>query len=47
MIRLFVPDALAEGAQVEPSDEQGRYLIAVMRLQPGDDLLLFNGRDGE
>ncbi|HEY4031674.1 MAG TPA: 16S rRNA (uracil(1498)-N(3))-methyltransferase [Caulobacteraceae bacterium] len=47
MIRLFVPHALAEGAAVDPSDEQCRYLMAVMRLGPGDELLLFNGRDGE
>jgi len=47
MIRLFVPNALADGVHVEPSDEQSRYLIAVMRLQLGDELLLFNGRDGE
>lgn len=47
MIRLFVTQALAEGVEIEPSDEQSRYLLAVMRLQPGDELLLFNGRDGE
>jgi 16S rRNA (uracil1498-N3)-methyltransferase len=47
MIRLFVPDALSEGAAIAPSADQARYLVAVMRLQPGDELLLFNGRDGE
>lgn len=47
MIRLFVPYSLASGVHVEPSDDQRRYLIAVMRLQLGDELLLFNGRDGE
>ena len=47
MIRLFVPQPLADGVHIEPSDEQGRYLIAVMRLQLGDELKLFNGRDGE
>ena len=47
MIRLFVPHALADGTHVEPSEEQCRYLLAVMRLQLGDELLLFNGRDGE
>jgi 16S rRNA (uracil1498-N3)-methyltransferase len=47
MIRLFVPQPLAEGAQVEPSEEQARYLLAVMRLQLGDELTLFNGLDGE
>lgn len=47
MIRLFVPDALAAGAAVAPSSDQARYLLSVMRLQPGAALLLFNGRDGE
>jgi 16S rRNA (uracil1498-N3)-methyltransferase len=47
MIRLFVPQTLADGVHLEPSEEQCRYLIAVMRLQLGDELLLFNGRDGE
>jgi 16S rRNA (uracil1498-N3)-methyltransferase len=47
MIRLFVPQSLADGVHVEPSEEQCRYLLAVMRLQLGDELLLFNGRDGE
>jgi 16S rRNA (uracil1498-N3)-methyltransferase len=47
MIRLFVPAPLAEGAAVEPSPDQARYLTAVMRLTVGDALLLFNGRDGE
>jgi len=47
MIRLFVPQALSPGVHIEPSEEQRRYLLAVMRLQLGDELLLFNGRDGE
>jgi 16S rRNA (uracil1498-N3)-methyltransferase len=47
MIRLFVPQALGDGVHIEPSEEQRRYLLAVMRLQLGDELLLFNGRDGE
>jgi 16S rRNA (uracil1498-N3)-methyltransferase len=47
MIRLFVPDPLAVGADVAPSSEQGRYLLTVMRVGLGDAVLLFNGRDGE
>jgi 16S rRNA (uracil1498-N3)-methyltransferase len=47
MIRIYVPHTLADGVHVEPSEEQCRYLIAVMRLQLGDELLVFNGRDGE
>jgi len=47
MIRLFVHHPLAAGAQVEPDPEQARYLTGVMRRQVGDEVLLFNGRDGE
>jgi len=47
MIRLHVPDPLAPGVGVTPTAEQARYLVSVMRLEPGAALLLFNGRDGE
>ena len=47
MIRLFVPDSLSVGAEVEPDADQARYLTTVMRQGVGDALLLFNGRDGE
>lgn len=47
MIRLFVSAPLAAGAAVDPSADQARYLVAVMRLGVGDLLLLFNGQDGE
>ena len=47
MIRLFVEAPLSEGAIVEPTPDQARYLTAVMRLGPSDELLVFNGRDGE
>lgn len=47
MVRLHVPDPLAAGARLQPTPEQARYLLGVMRLGPGDPLLLFNGRDGE
>ena len=47
MIRLFVTDPLSPGAVVEPSADQARYLMTVMRLGQGDTLLLFNGQDGE
>ena len=46
-IRLYVNDDLAAGGAVAPSPEQARYLIQVMRLGAGDEVLLFNGRDGE
>lgn len=47
MIRLHVATELSAGARVEPSAEQGHYLLNVMRLAAGEELLLFNGRDGE
>lgn len=47
MIRLCVDQPLAEGGRVEPTADQARYLLGVMRLKAGDELLLFNGRDGE
>ena len=47
MIRLFVQQPLGPGSRIEPTAEQAHYLRSVMRLSPGDGLLLFNGRDGE
>ena len=47
MIRLFVPHDLASGATLDLDEGQSRYLAAVMRLAEGDELLVFNGRDGE
>src|ERR1035437_7077337 len=34
-------------AQIVPSRGQTHYLMNVMRLGVGDEVLLFNGRDGE
>ena len=47
MIRLHVPQPLAAGAAIAPTLDQSRYLTQVMRLKAGDDLLVFNGKDGE
>lgn len=47
MIRLHVTSPLAAAAPVAPTLDQSRYLTQVMRLKAGDDLLAFNGRDGE
>lgn len=47
MIRLHVTADLSTGAAVAPTLDQSRYLTQVMRLKAGDDLLVFNGRDGE
>jgi 16S rRNA (uracil1498-N3)-methyltransferase len=47
MIRLYVPHDLAAGAELALDPGQSRYLAAVMRQVVGDEVLLFNGRDGE
>ena len=47
MIRLHVPQPLSAGAAVLPTLDQSRYLIQVMRLKAGDELLVFNGVGGE
>src|SRR5712672_2220649 len=45
--RLYVDEPLAAGATVTLSKPQGHYLADVLRLKPGDTVLLFNTRDGE
>ena len=47
MIRLYLSQPLSPGAGLAPSLDQSRYLTQVMRLKAGDDLHVFNGRDGE
>lgn len=44
--RLFVDAALTPGAAAQLGPEQTHYLLRVMRLAPGQTVLLFNGRDG-
>ncbi len=46
-IRVSVEgEALAEGAALTLGGDQSHYLANVMRLKAGDDVTLFNGRDG-
>jgi len=45
--RLFVSADLSAGRPVTLDDEQSNYLLRVLRLQPGSEVRLFNGRDGE
>ncbi len=45
--RLYVPEALAQGRQINLTPAQAQYLGVVLRLAPGAPLRLFNGRDGE
>ena len=47
MIRLYVDQNLAAGQGVAVSAPQAHYLGHVMRLKPGAEVALFNGRDGE
>jgi 16S rRNA (uracil1498-N3)-methyltransferase len=46
-LRLFVDVPLAGGGLLEPSAAQAHYLLTVMRRRTGDEVVLFNGRDGE
>ena len=45
--RLFTEAPLAEGTEVLATPNQAHYLGNVMRRSVGDELRLFNGRDGE
>jgi 16S rRNA (uracil1498-N3)-methyltransferase len=45
--RLFVDADLAAGAAIVATPAQANYLRNVLRLEPGDTILLFNGRQGE
>lgn len=44
--RLFVEDDLRQGTEIALGREQSNYLGAVLRMQPGAALVVFNGRDG-
>ena len=45
--RLFVDAPLAAGAAIAIDRAQSNYLLNVLRMESGAELLLFNGRDGE
>ena len=46
-IRLYVDLPLGADVALEPSAAQSHYLLIVMRQRAGDEVALFNGRDGE
>jgi 16S rRNA (uracil1498-N3)-methyltransferase len=46
MIRLFVPGKLQDGETIGLGPEQSHYLRDVMRRNVGDEVELFNERDG-
>ena len=45
--RLYVEESLSQGATVGLDHERTHYLRHVLRLERGDRVALFNGRDGE
>jgi 16S rRNA (uracil1498-N3)-methyltransferase len=45
--RLYADAPLASGGELALAREQANYLLNVLRLARGDEVLLFNGRDGE
>jgi 16S rRNA (uracil1498-N3)-methyltransferase len=45
--RLFIDAALGAGATVKLEGPQAHYLLHVLRLKPGDAVLVFNSREGE
>ncbi|MFN3211597.1 MAG: 16S rRNA (uracil(1498)-N(3))-methyltransferase [Henriciella sp.] len=45
--RLFVPEPLIAGQEINLPQDQSRYLTRVMRLQTGAIVRVFNGQDGE
>ncbi len=45
--RIYLEAPLAGGSEVSLDRDRANYLINVLRLGPGDAVLLFNGRDGE
>src|SRR3954447_8334795 len=45
--RLYLGVPLHDGAAIALDPSQANYLGNVLRLKPGDSVLVFNGRDGE
>jgi 16S rRNA (uracil1498-N3)-methyltransferase len=45
--RLYVDHPLGPGVRVTLDAPQSHYLADVLRRKPGDQLMVFNGRDGE
>ncbi|NCB49008.1 MAG: 16S rRNA (uracil(1498)-N(3))-methyltransferase [Clostridia bacterium] len=47
MIRLFIESPLFLKAKISLNEKQNHYLFHVMRQKKGNELALFNGKDGE
>lgn len=46
-VRLFIDKPIVTDIEMPLSSSQTHYLLRVMRFSAGDDILIFNGRDGE
>ncbi|WP_137135617.1 16S rRNA (uracil(1498)-N(3))-methyltransferase [Rhizobium sp. FKY42] len=47
MQRLFISSAISAGAELEATSDQYNYLVNVLRMQADDDVLIFDGENGE
>lgn len=45
--RIYTPQPLSQGAELELEEQASRHLLKVLRLETGAELILFNGRGGE
>jgi 16S rRNA (uracil1498-N3)-methyltransferase len=45
--RLYIEEALAANVLIALDKDRSHYLAHVMRMKPGETVLIFNGRDGE
>lgn len=45
--RIYAPLSLQPDTQVSLSGEQARYVGKVLRLRPGDNVIVFDGKSGE
>jgi 16S rRNA (uracil1498-N3)-methyltransferase len=45
--RVFEPQVLASGADVMLGERNQQHLVRVLRMQPGDAFIIFNGDGGE
>lgn len=45
--RIFTPQQLTSGQNIMMEDAPSHHLSRVLRMQPGRELILFNGRGGE
>lgn len=45
--RIYTPQALAEGTELQLEEDAAHHVAVVLRMQPGEPLRLFDGRGGE